>query len=567
MKKYVMPVGKSDFEKIIEDRNYYVDKTDLIRQIITEGAEVTLFTRPRRFGKTLNMSMLENFFDIRKDSKAIFEGLAISKNAELCDKWMNQHPTILISFKEVGGLDFEKAVSRLRNILYKLYDDHKYLIKDDGCAEEYEIEKFKTFLNESNSSDDLTDSLTFLSKLMYDYYQKPVIILIDEYDVPMSKGSVEGYYREITDIIRYMLSKALKDNPYLKLAVMTGCLRIAKESIFTGLNNLYVNTISDIRFDECFGFTEPEVDQLLADTGLTTYKPIIKDWYNGYRFGSKDIYCPWDVLNYVSDLQGTAGLAPKNYWSNTSSNDIIRQYLESNLNLNAQIEALLRGESITTDLSDDVTYHELTNSAVNFWSILYATGYLTIVPDDKPFDITKVYKSGEPFELPKPRLRLVNYEVKDLFAKTIAKWFTETVVKDDRTALFEAIWNGDTAGIASNVGRYLRTTISYYDYSENFYHAFLAGLLSGVKGISVESNKEYGEGRADIIVKNEYSSKAAVLELKIAGNISDVPSKCDEALEQIDDKRYVQPLIEEEGFDVIKYGVVFFKKRCFVKKA
>ncbi|MBQ8133855.1 MAG: AAA family ATPase [Clostridia bacterium] len=408
MKKYVMPVGKSDFEKIIEDRNYYVDKTDLIRQIIIEGAEVTLFTRPRRFGKTLNMSMLENFFDIRKDSKAIFEGLEISKNAELCDKWMNQYPTILISLKDVGGITFQDAMSKLKTIIANLYKNHVYLLENE-MSDKDDINTFMQIKAKLSDNSDFADSLLLLSKLMYSYYQKPVIILIDEYDVPMSKGSVEGYYREITDIIEYMLSKALKDNPYLKLAVMTGCRRIAKESIFTGLNNLYVNTISDIRFDECFGFTEPEVDQLLADTGLTTYKPIIKDWYNGYRFGSKDIYCPWDVLNYVSDLQGTAGLAPKNYWSNTSSNDIIRQYLESNLNLNAQIEALLRGESITTELSDDVTYHELTNSAVNFWSILYATGYLTIVPDDKPFDITKVYRSGETFELPKPRLRLVNH--------------------------------------------------------------------------------------------------------------------------------------------------------------
>ncbi|MBQ8133620.1 MAG: AAA family ATPase [Clostridia bacterium] len=563
MKKYVMPVGKSDFEKIRKENNYYVDKTNLISQILSEGAEVTLFTRPRRFGKSLNMSMLENFFDIRKDSKAIFEGLEISENEELCEKWMNQYPTILISFKDIGGADFEKAISRLKNVLYKLYDNHSYLIKDNRCAGEYEIEKFNKFLSESNSNKDLTDALVLLSKLMYDYYQKPVIVLIDEYDVPMAKGDANGYYREITDIIRYMLSKVLKDNPYLKLAVMTGCLRIAKESIFTGLNNLRMNSIMDFGYDEYFGFTDAEINQLLADTELTAYKGKIRQWYDGYHFGDSDVYCPWDVLNYISDLQQKPGLSPKNYWTNTSSNEIIRKYLDTGINPNADFEALLRGECIKKTIYEDITYENLVSSEENFWSVLYMTGYLTTEP--KEF-VSTLDMDDDFIEDDQVSLKLVNNEIKSLFARTIARWFKETIVKDNRTALFEALWKGDDTTLSETISRYLRKTISYYDYNENFYHAFLAGLLSGVNGYNVESNREAGEGRADLMIRNEDTMQAAVLELKVVKSLSDVQEMCDKALEQIDEKGYVQTLMEEEGYDVLKYGVVFFKKRCFIKK-
>ena len=564
MKKYVMPVGNTDFREIRETGLYYVDKTMLIHQLISEiGTKVTLFTRPRRFGKSLNMSMLENFFDIRKDSKAIFEGLEISKDEELCKEWMNQYPTILISFKDIGGADFQKAVSRLKNVLYKLYDNHNYLIKDNSCAEEYEIEKFNTFLDESNSNNDLTDALVLLSKLMYEYYQKPVIVLIDEYDVPMAKGDASGYYREITDIIRYMLSKVLKDNPYLKLAVMTGCLRIAKESIFTGLNNLRMNSIMDFGYDEYFGFTDAEIDQLLADTELTAYKGKIRQWYDGYHFGDSDVYCPWDVLNYISDLQQKPGLAPKNYWTNTSSNEIIRKYLDTGINPNADFEALLRGECIKKTIYEDITYENLVSSEENFWSVLYMTGYLTTEP--KEF-VSTLEMDDDFIEDDQVRLKLVNNEIRSLFARTIARWFKETIIKDNRTALFEALWKGDDTTLSESISRYLRKTISYYDYNENFYHAFLAGLLSGVNGYNVESNREAGEGRADLMIRNEDTMQAAVLELKVVKSLSDVQEMCDKALEQIDEKGYVQTLVEEEGFDVLKYGVVFFKKRCFIKK-
>ena len=564
MKKYFMPVGKSDFGKIREDGDYYIDKTGLIEQIVVNNAEVTLFTRPRRFGKTLNMSMLEHFFDIRKDSRAIFEGLEISENTSLCSEWMNQYPTIFISFKDVGGLNFLSAFKHIQSVISKLYEKHDYLLQNNPHLTKMQEKMFDRLLMRESDQIGVTESLFLLTNLMYDYYGKPVIILIDEYDVPMAKGSVGKYYDEIIDIMRYMLSKALKDNPYLKFAALTGCLRIAKESIFTGLNNLYVDTISGNKYNEFFGFTEKEVDKLLSDTELTPYKFIVKDWYDGYRFGQKEIYCPWDVLNYVSELQDTPGIAPKDYWSNTSSNDIIRQYLESNLSLNEQMETLIRGESIEVELNDSVTYKDLTSTEANFWSVLYSTGYLTTV-EEKPENILETYSSDASY-IQTYRLKLANKEIRILFVKTIAAWFKENIVKDERTELINSLWAGDAEKLGKIISKYLASTISYYDYSENFYHAFTAGLFSAIRYYAVKSNYETGNGRSDIIIKNNPNLRAAILELKIAKNIADIPIKCDEALQQIKDRNYAQPLIDEEGLDVISYGVTFYKKKCFIKK-
>ena len=565
MKKYFMPVGNTDFGEIRKSGLYYIDKTMLIDQLVDKNkAKVTLFTRPRRFGKTLNMSMLEHFFDIRKDSMAIFEGLEISENTALCSEWMNQYPTIFISFKDVGGLNFLSAFKHIQSVISKLYEKNDYLLQNNPHLTKMQEKMFDRLLMRESDQIDVTESLFLLTNLMYDYYGKPVIILIDEYDVPMAKGSVGKYYDEIIDIMRYMLSKALKDNPYLKFAALTGCLRIAKESIFTGLNNLYVDTISGNKYNEFFGFTEKEVDKLLSDTELTPYKFIVKDWYDGYRFGQKEVYCPWDVLNYVSELQDTPGIAPKDYWSNTSSNDIIRQYLESNLSLNEQMETLIRGESIEVELNDSVTYRDLTSTEANFWSVLYSTGYLTTV-EEKPENILETYSSDASY-IQTYRLKLVNKEIRVLFVKTIAAWFKENIVKDERTELINSLWAGDAEKLGKIISKYLASTISYYDYSENFYHAFTAGLFSAIRYYAVKSNYETGNGRSDIIIKNNPNLRAAILELKIAKNIADIPVKCDEALQQIKDRNYAQPLIDEEGLDVISYGVTFYKKKCFIKK-
>ena len=556
MKKYTMPVGKSDFAKVRTAGDYYVDKTDLIRQITSSGAEVTLFTRPRRFGKSLNMSMLQHFFDIREKSESLFEGLKISENKKLCDNWMNQYPTILVSFKDVGSSNFESAFELLRSIISKLYESHEYLLS--GKLTKRQEKLFNSFLMGESSKVGLTDCLYLLTDIMYHKYENtPVILLIDEYDVPMAKGDANEYYKDITDIMSVMLSKALKDNPYIKMAVLTGCLRIAKESIFTGLNNPKIYSILDYGFQEYFGFTDSEIDRLLADTEFTEYKKKIKQWYDGYRFGETDIYCPWDVLNYVSDLQQKAGIEPKNYWANTSGNEIIKQFLESNFNPQSDFEALLNGRCIKKTIFEDITYSELLSSEENLWSVLLMTGYLTVVPES---EVNAEDVSSDKDGL---YLKLVNNEIKDLFSRTVALWFKDKLLKEDRTELFRAIWSGDAETITDELCGFLGDSISFYDYHELFYHAFLTGLLSGVKGISVDSNREVGTGRADVILQYPKKGLVAIFEFKSAENEETMSKKCDEALEQIETRKYSFPFRHNT---VLKYGTAFFKKQCLVKK-
>ena len=336
MPRYTMPIGKSDFAKLRTAGDYYVDKTDLIRQITSSGAEVTLFTRPRRFGKSLNMSMLQHFFDIKENSKELFDDLAISKEKELCDNWMNKYPTILVSLKDVGSNSFEGAFKRLRTEISKLYERYDYLYKDNSKLSELQERLFKKILMRESDEEDLKESLSLLTQLMYEHHEKHVVLLIDEYDVPMAKGDVNGYYRDITDIMSVMLSKALKDNQYIKIAVLTGCLRIAEESIFTGLNNPSIKTIVDTDYDECFGFTNEDMNKLLTDTGLLDKQPVFKEWYDGYIFGNREVYCPWDVLNFVDALQSDPDTLPSNYWANTSGNDVVRRFLESDFDVSEE---------------------------------------------------------------------------------------------------------------------------------------------------------------------------------------------------------------------------------------
>lgn len=563
MSELTMPVGKSDFAKVRTAGDYYVDKTDLIRQITSSGAEVTLFTRPRRFGKSLNMSMLQHFFDIREKSGKLFEGLAISKDQKLCDEWMNQYPTILVSFKDVGSSDFETAFELLQTIISKLYESHEYLLSDKLTKRQSKL--FNSFLMGESSKVGLTDCLYLLTDIMYHKYDNtPVILLIDEYDVPMAKGDAGGYYREITDIMRYMLSKALKDNPYIKMAVLTGCLRIAEESIFTGLNNLAIKTIVDTDYDECFGFTGDEMDKLLSDTGLIERQSIFKEWYDGYIFGNREVYCPWDVLNYVDALQKNPNSPPVNYWANTSGNDAIKRFLQSDFDVSEEFETLLGGGAVEKQINPNITYGDLIKSETNLWSVLYMTGYLTIVsgalpqmPSNDSAEIRELY------ELPF-KLKIPNKEIRILFEKTIAAWFEEKLLGEDRTELFHAVWSGDADRLTVEISKFLGDTISYYDYKEDFYHAFLAGLMSGVKGVKVESNREVGTGRADVILKNPRMARVAIFEFKKAETLKEMTTKCDEAVNQIASREYTFPFREET---VYKYGIAFYQKQCLVKKA
>ena len=558
MPKFTMPIGKSDFAKVRTAGDYYIDKTMLIEQITASGAEVTLFTRPRRFGKSLNMSMLQHFFDCREKSESLFEGLEISKNKKLCDSWMNQYPTILVSFKDVGSSNFDAAFKRLRTEISKLYERYDYLYKDNSKLSELQEILFKKILMRESDEEDLKESLALLTQLMYEHHGKNVILLIDEYDVPMAKGDANGYYRDITDIMSVMLSKALKDNTYIKFAVLTGCLRIAKESIFTGLNNPKMYSILDYGYQEYFGFTDSEIDRLLADTGFTEYKEKIKQWYDGYRFGDTEIYCPWDVLNYVSDLQQKAGVEPKDYWANTSGNEIIRKYLESeNVNPHSDFETLLAGRCIKKTIAEDITYENLLSSEENFWSVLLMTGYLTVVPED---EVNAEDISSDADGL---YLRLVNNEIMELFSRTVVSWFKNKMLKEDRTELFKAIWNGDTDTITDELCGFLGDSISYYDYHEVFYHAFLTGLFSGVKGISVKSNSETGTGRADVVLQYPRKGLVAIFEFKSAKSEAAMSKKCDEALKQIDVNKYSFPFRKNTIF---KYGIAFFEKQCLVKK-
>ena len=560
MPKYLMPVGNTDFKEIRETGLYYIDKTMLIDQLVGKSrAKVTLFTRPRRFGKSLNMSMLQHFFDIREKSESLFEGLAISKNKALCDSWMNQYPTILVSFKDVGSSKFDTAYALLKGVISKLYESHRYLFEDNDSISKMKRKLIDMFLMREADAADLTDCLYLLTDIMYHKYENtPVILLIDEYDVPMAKGDANGYYRDITDIMSVMLGKALKDNPYIKFAVLTGCLRIAKESIFTGLNNPKIYSILDYGFEEFFGFTDSEIDCLLADTGFTGYKEKIKQWYDGYHFGDTDIYCPWDVLNYVSDLQQKAGIEPKNYWANTSGNDVIRQYLESdNVNPHSDFETLLAGKCIRKTIAEDITYDNLLSSEENFWSVLLMTGYLTVVPKDE-VDAENVSNDTEGVYL-----RLVNNEIKELFSRTVVSWFKNKMLKEDRTELFNAIWSGDAETITDELCGFLGDSISFYDYHEIFYHAFLTGLLSGVKGIIIKSNSETGTGRADVVLQYPRKGLAAIFEFKSAKSEAAMNKKCDEALEQIETRKYSFPFRHNT---VLKYGIAFFEKQCLVKK-
>ena len=501
MKNVKIPVGRSDFSYIRKNNLYYIDKTGLINELLkTDATQVTLITRPRRFGKTLGMSMLAEFFDIRKDNGALFEGLSVSGNTELCKNWMNQYPTLFVSFREIDGLDYKKAYSRFSSVISELYNDHYYLMKS-GSFTIHERAAFDRIAGKTASSDEMENGLTRLTKMMSVYYNKPVILLIDEYDVPLAKASAKGYYSEMLDTVRRIMS-VLKDNPALSFAVVTGCLQIVKESIFTGTNNFVSDTISDSRLDEYFGFTQADVDKLLLDTELTEHSKEIKDWYDGYQFGDHDVYCPWDVMNHVKNLLLNPSTPPAGYWEHTSHNDIIYQFISTtDADVNDKFETLLAGGYIIEPIEPNLTYDVLHASERNIWTLLYFTGYLTRM---RPEDIPETPEAGC-FALTIP-----NAEIRGLFRKSVNEWYLAKTKASDRSALFDALWKGDAQRLQDFISDTLFETISYYDYHENFFHAFLAGLFSRA-GYVVESNRENGTGRSDIIIKDRKNRRAAVI--------------------------------------------------------
>ncbi len=556
MKNINIPVGISDFREIKEGNYYYIDKTGLIEEILrTPGTKVTLFTRPRRFGKTLGMSMLAHFFDIREDSRELFQGLKISENRELCENWMNQYPVVLLSFKNVDGLDYSLAYKRLCGQLSDLFLRYGYLL-DSDCVNETDKKNFRYIRDENADEGLISRALSILLRMLKDYHNKPVILLLDEYDVPVAKANANGYYEQMLDTMRGILGAALKDNTFLKFAIVTGCLRITKESIFTGLNNFTMDTIQDSRYDEFFGFTQAEVDRLLEDAGLILHAEEMKAWYDGYRFGDMEVYCPWDVVNHVDNLLQNPEIEPIGYWKNSSDNAIIRSFIDySGPAITQKFETLLSGGYITENIQEDITYNYLHSSEENLWSILYFTGYLTRVSDEK---VNK--------ELPRDyyALKIPNKEIKEIFETTIKKWFTESTQQMDRKALFASIWNGDAKKATTEISKLLRRTISYYDYREDFYHAFFAGIFAGA-GYVVQSNKEHGEGRSDIIVQDYAGDRLAVFEVKYSRKLEDLEADCEKAIEQIDEKMYAEEF-QDTYAEVICYGIAFYKKRCKILK-
>lgn len=561
-----IPVGRSGFADIRKHGYYFIDKSNLIVELLkTDATQVTLITRPRRFGKTLGMNMLSEFFDIQKNSVNLFEGLAISDHKELCLQWMNQYPTLFLTFKDVGGNTFDSAFGMLKNIIAEAYNTHYYL-KDSSLVNENDK---KVFLQLADTVDgqptqeQIKTSIALLMRMMHMHYGKPVILLLDEYDVPMAKASrsyngQKEYYNEMLDIMSPLISTAIKDNRSLKFAVISGCLKIAKESIFTGTNNFVSDTISDTRLNEYFGFTQSEVDQLLADTGLAAHISEIKEWYDGYHFGDFDIYCPWDVMNHVNNLILKPDAPPQSFWEDTSDNSILRTFLKrTTFDVQDKFEILLSGGFIKEFIEEKLTYDVIDSSEKNLWSLLYSTGYLTKVQSEEEANIGLL-----PGQYP---LKIPNREVMDLFRKSIQNWLAEKPIYSDRSELFSALWDGDAKRLTELISDLLFDTISYFDYQENFYHAFILGLVSNA-GFVVESNYENGLGRSDILIKDRKNRRAVVIEAKASASENMMEKDCSDALLQIEEKQYARKA-EHSGFKrVVRLGMAFWKKRCLVER-
>ena len=547
-----MPVGYDNFAAVREKGCYYTDKTMLIKKLVSKSSLVTLITRPRRFGKSLNMSMLDCFFDItRNDADKLFDGLAISSDKDICDVWQGQYPTIFISFKNVEGLTFEQSFKELQFVISNCFKNYLYLLESDKI-DEITKDLFRKMYSRENDPVSITESLLLLSEMLYHHHEKNVIILIDEYDVPMSKGSTYGYYADITRIMRSMLNKALKGNNNLQFAVITGCLRIAKESIFTGLNNPDIDSISDERgsLDEFFGFTDKEIDKLLSDTGLSEKKQLIKEWYDGYRFGNADVYCPWDVVCYVSRLLENPNAAPKTFWANTTGSDVIRPFLSKNRRMiSGTLDTLISGGTVTAKINEKMTYGDMdTNDVNSFWSLLYLTGYLTPV---------NINTDTNEFTL-----KIPNKELKIIFKDSVSGWFESEIIPHSLDEITKQMWACDAAGLTKTITDLLTKSISGYDYSEAFYHAFILGIMT-LTPYYVKSNRETGEGRTDIYLVDD--DRVVIIEFKTAKTVDKMSERANDALAQIKDRRYAEEFIADGYPEIIKMGVGFFKKRCVVK--
>lgn len=556
-----LPVGLENFREIQKSGFYYVDKTKLIEQLLENWSKVNLFTRPRRFGKTLNMSMLKSFFEIGAD-RTLFDGLYISRNQKLCEEYMGKYPVIFLSLKGIDGLSFEAAKYRLTELIGVEAERFAFLADSEKLMEN-ERSKYRAIIHLVNGKysmdeDMLVSSLQTLSQLLCRHYGQKAIILIDEYDVPLDKAFQHGYYKEMVSLIRGLFGQALKTNDDLRFAVLTGCLRVSKESIFTGLNNFKVYAADDVRYDEEFGFTNKEIKKLLANYNLQEHFGKVKEWYDGYRFGNADIYCPWDVINYVDDLVSDPNVQPKSYWINSSGNDLVKRFIEqADITTKDEIEQLIAGNAVEKRIRPDLTYNEIDNSIDNIWSVLFTTGYLTRLGKAE----NGVYK-----------LIIPNQEVREVFVLQIREWFNQTVANNRASTdkINQGFLEGEVETIQQELTMFLGETISVFDTKarneekEIFYHGILLGILKNYSGWVVKSNRESGDGFADILLKPKNPDAGIIVELKYARSLHDLDQACERALEQIEDRRYDTELREDGRNDILAYGIAFCRKRCKV---
>ena len=552
-----LPVGIENFEEIRRNQYYYIDKTKLIEQLFDSLGKVSLFTRPRRFGKTLNMSMLKSFFEIGTDS-SLFDGLYISKNQDLCKQHLGQYPVIFLSLKGVEGLSFSEARRRCIQLI-KREAERFYVLKDSQRLPDIDKIKYCQLLEMQDRPEEvdiIMSSIKTLSDLLYKQYGKKVVILIDEYDVPLDKAFQYGYYREMVYFIRGLLGEVLKTNDSLAFAVLTGCLRVSKESIITGLNNFKILSITDTRFDEQFGFTDTEVRTLLSDYQMEDRFAEVKEWYDGYHFGNADVYCPWDVVNFVDRAKDDREARPEAYWINTSGNDLVKRFIDkANKTTKSEIECLINGEAIEKEVRLELTYEEIDQSIENLWSVLFTTGYLT--------------QTGRPKD-GAYRLIIPNREVREVFRLQINEWFKKSIFSNTErlTAFWKAFEEGDTEGVEQYLNRILSNSISVFDTKarkeekESSYHNLLVGILTGNADWLVKSNVEAGEGFADIIVETDDPDAGIVVELKYTKNFDELKAASQKALDQIRDRRYQEYLLNDDRKSIRLYGIAFCKKRC-----
>lgn len=556
MNRNKLPVGIENFEEIRREGFYYVDKTGWIRDLLNNWGKVNLFTRPRRFGKTLNMSMLKSFFEIGTD-KALFDGLEIARETALCEAYMGKYPVIFVSFKDIDGLAFPEAFEKLRRTLRSEVFRLSFLA-DSTRIRNQEKAAFERFLNEQETPADAEECLRMLAALLFKHYGQRAVLLIDEYDVPLDKAFQHGYYKEMTALMRSLFGQALKTNDFLQFAVLTGCLRISKESIFTGLNNFDVNSIIDVEHDEQFGFTEAEVRKLLGDYGKESAMPTVKAWYDGYRFGSTDVYCPWDVINYTKKLLADPNAEPQAFWINTSGNDLVRRFVDkADKSTQGEIEQLIAGESVEKAVRLELTYDEIDRSMDNLWSLLFTTGYLT-----------RDGHAGRGIY----RLKIPNREIREVFVLQIQEWFRDTIARDQKPTqdFCRAFLQGNAGEIQRQLNVILGNMISVLDtkapdhQKENFYHGLLLGLLRSEPGWKILSNAESGDGFGDILIEPEDPDAGIVIEVKYTPSIGGLESACAAALAQIRDRRYDERLRNEGREKITAYGIAFCRKRCRV---